>query len=72
MLNLLPLTFGNRRPDAHGNVHSRHDDRATVIRHPGSYAGRHRRPGFADRLLGLAPGSYDKSWVVLAVLGSRD
>lgn len=44
MLALIPWTFGNRRTDVFGNVHTRHDDRGlTVLRCPGRYQGRHRR-----------------------------
>lgn len=43
MLPLIPWTFGNRHPDAFGNVHIRWDDHGLpVFRDPGDYAGRHR------------------------------
>lgn len=42
-LLLVPATFGNRPPDAFGNVHSARDHRGlTVFRNPGRYVGRHR------------------------------
>ena len=46
MLALIPFTFGNRRPDVWGNVHSRWDDRGRIVYRnavPG-YVGRHRSP----------------------------
>lgn len=43
MLALIPFTFGNRRPDIFGNVHTRLTDRGwPVLRDPGPYRGRHR------------------------------
>ena len=44
MLALIPWTFGNRRTDVFGNVHTRYDHRGLpVFRWPGRYIGRHRR-----------------------------
>lgn len=54
MLNLLPLTYGNRRPDAYGNVHILWDDHGLpVFRDPGDYTGSHRagQPNALLRLL---------------------
>lgn len=43
-LLLVPHSHGNRPPDVFGNVHTAVDHRGlTVFRHPGRYAGRHRR-----------------------------
>ncbi len=42
---LIPFGFGNRCPDAFGNVHTRFDDKGlTVFRDPHGYRGRHRAP----------------------------
>jgi hypothetical protein len=44
MLRLLTETYGNRCPDAFGNVHVARDDLGrTAFRHPGNYVGRHRQ-----------------------------
>lgn len=44
MLRLIKCTYGNRRPDAFGNVHSLLDDRGLhQYRDPGNYRGTHRR-----------------------------
>lgn len=52
MPSLIPFGFGNRTPDAFGNVHVRRDTRGLpVFRDPGSsYVGRHRAVAPASRL----------------------
>ena len=63
---LLPSTFGNRRTDGDGNVHSRRDARGAVITDPGDYIGRHRQPEPIESFLGLAAGTYARMVAVLA------
>lgn len=73
MLTLLPLTFGNRRPDAEGNVHVRRDVRGTVITDSGDYVGRHRKQEPVEWLLGLPAGTYHRMYAILApLIGERD
>jgi hypothetical protein len=56
MLSLLGTGYGNRAPDWFGNTHVARDRRGlTLLRHPGDYQGRHRRPELAWPLPVIAP-----------------
>ena len=55
MPSLIQTGYGNRWVDAFGNTHVRlHPRGGTVVRNPGGYRGRHRRPQPPNLLLRLA------------------